>query len=79
MKAHEIREMKNEELLQQIQEEEKNLVDLRFANQLKQLTNTSKIRIVKKSIARMKTVLRDRELAEGKASAAKEIKEGDNA
>ncbi len=79
MKAHEIREMKNEELLQQIQEEEKNLVDLRFANQLKQLTNTSKIRIVKKSIARMKTVLRDRESAEAISSAAKEIKEGDNA
>ncbi len=37
MKIHEIREMKDEELLKQIEEEEKNLIDLRFTHQLKQL------------------------------------------
>ncbi len=73
MKIHEIREIKTEELEKLIFEEEKNLVDLRFAHQLKQLTNTAKLKLTKKDVARMKTVLRERELAE-KSSAA--IKEG---
>lgn len=61
MKIHEIKEMKTEEILQRIQEEEKNLVDLRFSHQLKQLTNTAKIKNVKRDIARLKTVLHERE------------------
>lgn len=60
MKIHEIREMKTEEIIQRIKDEELNLVDLRFSHQLKQLTNTSKIRLVKKDIARLKTVLNER-------------------
>jgi len=62
MKTHEIKEMKSEELTQRIKDEEKNLVDLRFSHQLKQLTNTSKITLVRRDIAKMKTVLREREL-----------------
>jgi large subunit ribosomal protein L29 len=61
---YEIRETSNEELKKRIKEEEKNLVDLRFQNALKNLTNTSKIRETKKDIARMKTELRQRELKE---------------
>lgn len=61
MKIHEIKEMKTEEILQRIQEEEKNLVDLKFSHQLKQLTNTAKIKNVKRDIARLKTVLLERE------------------
>jgi len=75
MKIHEIREMKTEELIKTIKEEEKNMIDLRFSNQLKQLTNTSKLRIAKKDIARMKTVLTERQLSE-KKSADRETKEG---
>ena len=44
MKIHEIREMKTEELKKRIEEEERNIVDLRFAHQLKQLTNTAKLK-----------------------------------
>jgi large subunit ribosomal protein L29 len=66
MKIHEIREMKSEELSQRIDEEEKNLVDLRFAHQLKQLTNTAKLKIARKDIAKMKTELKAREMAEQK-------------
>jgi large subunit ribosomal protein L29 len=62
MKIHEIKEMKTEELIQRIKEEEQSLVDLRFSHQLKQLTNTSKIKNVKRDIARLKTVLQEREL-----------------
>jgi large subunit ribosomal protein L29 len=62
MKIHEIKEMKTEEIVQRIKDEEKNLVDLRFSHQLKQLTNTSKLKNVKRDIARLKTVLQEREL-----------------
>lgn len=75
MKTYEIREMKTEEILERVAEEERNLVDLRFAHQLKQLTNTAKLRIVKRDIAKMRTVLAERERAENSA-APKEIKEG---
>lgn len=61
MKIHEIKELKSDELVKRIEEEEKNLVDLRFAHQLKQLTNTAKLKLVKKDIAKMKTILKQRE------------------
>jgi len=67
MKIHEIREMKDDELIKRIEEEDKNLVDLRFSHQLKQLTNTAKLKIAKKDIAKMRTVLKEREIAQKKA------------
>ena len=67
MKKYEIRDMKNDELEKRIQEEEKNLVDLRFAHQLKQLTNTAKLKLTRKDIAKMKTILKQRESAEKKS------------
>jgi large subunit ribosomal protein L29 len=78
MKIHEVRELKDDELAKQIVEEEKNLLDLRFTHQLKQLTNTSKLRLVKKDLARLKTVLKERNLMK-EASADKANKEGVNA
>jgi large subunit ribosomal protein L29 len=72
MKIHEIREMKIDELRKRIEEEERNIVDLRFAHQLKQLTNTAKLGLAKKDIARMKTILKERESVE----AGTEKKEG---
>jgi large subunit ribosomal protein L29 len=64
MKMHEIKEMKTDEIVQKMDEEEKNLIDLRFSHQLKQLTNTAKIKMVKRDIARLKTVLNERKLNE---------------
>ena len=64
MKIHEIRELKTEEIQQRILEEERNLVDLRFAHQLKELTNTSKLKLTKRDIARMKTLLNERKRVE---------------
>ena len=61
MKIYEIREMSNEEIAKRIEEEEKNMSDLRFQHALKNLTNTAKLAIVRKDIARMKTVLNERE------------------
>lgn len=61
MKMYEIKEMTNEELVKRIEEEEMNLVDLRFQHELKNLTNTAKLKLVRHDIARMKTVLKKRE------------------
>ena len=60
MKIYEIREMNTEEIHKRISDEEANLVDLRFQHELKQLTNTAKIKLAKKDIARMKSVLKER-------------------
>ena len=62
MKIYEIREMSTEEIQKRIHEDQKNLVDLTFQKELKNLTNTAKLRIVKKDIAKMKTILREREM-----------------
>ena len=75
MKLYEIKEMSNDELIKRIDEEEKNFIDLRFSHQLKQLNNTAKLKLARKDIARMKTILNERLLAESKA-AQTEKKEG---
>lgn len=75
MKIYEIREMSSVELQKRIVEEESNLIDLRFQNELKNLTNTAKLHNVRKDIAKMKTVLKERELQSAKGS--KETKDGD--
>lgn len=62
MKMYEISEMAVEEIAKRIVEEEENLVDLRFQHELKSLTNTAKLANVKKDIARLKTVLKERQL-----------------
>lgn len=60
MKVKEIREMSTDEIIKRIYEEQKNLIDLKFAHQLKQLTNTAKLKLIRKDIARMKTILTER-------------------
>lgn len=66
MKIFQIREMSTEEILKRILEEQKNLVDLRFQKELKNLTNTAKLRATRKDISRMKTILKEREAQEAK-------------
>jgi len=77
MKIQDIREIKTPELIKQIEEEKKNLTDLKFAHQLKQLTNTSKLKVLKKDIAKMLTVLKERQSLE-KKSVATNSQEGAN-
>ena len=62
MKMYEIAEMAVEEIAKRIEEEENNLVDLRFQHEIKSLTNTAKLANVRKDIARLKTVLKERQL-----------------
>ncbi|HEX6593729.1 MAG TPA: 50S ribosomal protein L29 [Bacillota bacterium] len=62
MKANEIRELTTAEIEQKIETLKEELFNLRFQLATGQLENTARIRQVKKSIARMKTIIRQREL-----------------
>ena len=63
MKAKEIRELTTAEIEQKIKELKEELFNLRFQLATGQLENTARIREVRKTIARMKTIIRERELA----------------
>ena len=62
MKASEIRALNNEELLTKLTEAHEELFNLRFRLATRQLGNHREIPRVKKRIARMGTILREREL-----------------
>lgn len=62
MTAQEIRELDTEVLLAKVEEYKKELFGLRFQQATGQLENTARIRQVRKTIARIKTVIREREL-----------------
>jgi len=62
MKASEIREKTHTELQKELIELKSELFKLRFQLVTNQLENPMKLKDVKKSIARIKTVMRQREL-----------------
>jgi large subunit ribosomal protein L29 len=62
MKASEIREKTQSELDKELKELKSELFKLRFQLATNQLENPMRIKEVKKSIARVKTVMREREL-----------------
>ena len=62
MLAKEIREKSNTEILQEIEALKDELFNLRFQQATGSLENTARIRTVRKSIARIKTIIREREL-----------------
>ncbi len=62
MKVNEIRTLSNEELLKKLEEAHEELLNLRFRLATKQLGNHREILKVKKRIARIRTILREREL-----------------
>ncbi len=59
--AKEIREMDKDTILNEIENLKKELFDLRFQQATGQLENTARMHTVRKTIARMKTVLTERE------------------
>lgn len=63
MLAKEIRERSNTEILQEIEALKDELFNLRFQQATGQLSDTARLKTVKKDIARMKTVLTERELS----------------
>jgi len=62
MKASELREMTEEELLKKLDDAKDELFKLRFQAATRQLDNPMRIKEVRRDIARIKTVLREREL-----------------
>ncbi|EKB58570.1 50S ribosomal protein L29 [Falseniella ignava] len=66
MKINEIRELSTEEMVAKEKELKKELFNLRFQLATGQLENTAQLSKVRKTIARIKTVLREQELSSSK-------------
>ena len=64
MKASELREMTSAELDSKLQSLKEELFNLRFQLTVNQLDNPTRIKAVKKDIARVQTVIRQNELSE---------------
>ncbi|RAV34725.1 50S ribosomal protein L29 [Corynebacterium heidelbergense] len=60
--AHELRDLSNDELTARLSESKEELFNLRFQMATGQLSNNRRLGVVKKDIARIYTVLREREL-----------------
>ena len=60
--AHELRSLDYEDLVAKLKEAKEELFNLRFQAATGQLDNHSRLRIVKREIARIYTVLREHEL-----------------
>jgi large subunit ribosomal protein L29 len=65
LKAKDLRQMTEAELASKHQELSEELMNLRFQLQMKQLTNPSRILQVRKDIARINTILAERERVAG--------------
>jgi large subunit ribosomal protein L29 len=63
MKVKEIREFNEQELEEKVKELKEELFNLRFQEATGQLENCMRIQEVRRSIARVKTVLRERALS----------------
>ncbi len=63
MSASELRELPDDELGQQLEDHKQELFNLRFQNVTGQLDNPRRIKQVKRQIARVLTVQREREIA----------------
>lgn len=62
MKAKEARELTDAELKTRIDDAHKELFNLRLQKAIHQLQNYARMRIVRRDIARIETILREREL-----------------
>ena len=64
MKISEIRKLSNEEINAKLKESKEELFNLRFQQATGNLEKPSRIRDLRHTVARLKTVLRERELKE---------------
>ena len=60
MQITEVRELNDSELVKELTEQERALMNLRFRKATMQLTNTNELGNTRKTIARIKTVIRER-------------------
>lgn len=66
MKAKQIHEMKTDELVSKLAELKQELFNLRFSHATGQLNNPMQLNNCKKDIARILTILKEREIAKAK-------------
>ncbi len=65
MKAFEIRDLTDEEIREQIERAKEEIFRLRFRSATQQLENPLLLRSLRRDVARMNTILRERELQHG--------------
>ena len=70
--AAELRELADDQLLDQLGESKQQLFNLRFQIATGQLENSAQLSQVKRDIARINTVLREREIAAAEATTVEE-------
>ena len=70
--AAELRELADDQLLDQLGESKQELFNLRFQIATGQLENPARMSQVKRDIARINTVLREREIAAAEAATVEE-------
>jgi large subunit ribosomal protein L29 len=70
MRAEEIREMSDEEIRGRIAELEEERFRLRFRSATETLEDPLRFRVIRKDIARLKTILRERQLSAARAQGA---------
>jgi large subunit ribosomal protein L29 len=70
MKLSEIRLLSSEELFTKLSDARNELMNLRFQSVTGQLTDTSRLKITRRTIARYETILKERETAAGKEGVA---------
>ncbi len=66
----ELRDLNDTELLERLGESKQELFNLRFQRATGQLQNSSRIAIVKRDVARILTILREREIEAAEAQVA---------
>jgi large subunit ribosomal protein L29 len=64
MHISEVRELNNTELYRELFQQERALMNLRFQKTTRQLTNTNALRDTRRTIARIHTVIRERQIVE---------------
>lgn len=67
MKTKDIRELTTEEITKKIKEDKEELFNLRFSSAMGSLEKPHRLNELRKEVARLKTVLRERELSDKEA------------
>ncbi len=62
MRIHEVRSLSEQDMAKELESSYKELMNVRFRLATRQLSDTSQLRKVRTTIARIKTVMRERDL-----------------
>lgn len=70
LKPQTIRDLSHDEMEQRLREAKEELFNLRFQNATGQLDNYKRIKELRRDVARLKTILREREIAEAEGESS---------